>query len=146
MHLRIEFTPGYVPCQGLTPLFAPMLLIPKPVFTQYVDFLKKNDVPGGHHPEYVKWLRYFLDFCAKYVITPDKSERLQLFLAKLREKNQRDDQCRRAVHAVSLYFVMQGHEAMSQATVEESDRHPGESVEHADLSRTAEQQRKSQYV
>lgn len=52
-----------------------MILIPKPVFTQYLNFLKVNNVPVGYHSEYVKWVRYFLDYCVKHVITRDKSER-----------------------------------------------------------------------
>ena len=108
-----------------------MILITKAVFTQYLDCLKKNNVPVGYHSEYVKWLRYFLDFCAKYVITHDKSERLQLFVEKLREKNQSEDQCKRATQAVSLYFELQGHESMSQITAEESARQPSETAESA---------------
>jgi len=123
-----------------------MILIPKAVFTQYIDFLKKNNVNVGYHSEYVKWLRYFLDFCAKYVITHHKSERVQLFIGKLREKNQSDDQCKRAAHAVSLYFAMQRQEAMLQAAAEEPDRQPAETAQPACSPQSLEHQRISQYI
>ena len=54
-----------------------MLLIPKPVYAQYLQLLQKNNVDGAIFPEYVRWLRYYLDFCAKHLITNDPSERVR---------------------------------------------------------------------
>ncbi|MRS02045.1 hypothetical protein EG832_02250 [bacterium] len=122
-----------------------MILIPKAVFAQYLAFLKMNNVPVGYHSEYVKWLRYFLDFCAKYVIVRDKSERVRLFLGKLREKNQTQDQCKRAAHAVSLYFAMQRPEPTPQATAVQSDLQPTEAAKPPCSPQSSEHQRKSQY-
>jgi hypothetical protein len=53
-----------------------MLLIPKAVYAQYLQYLKKNSVDDFLFPEYVKWLRYYLDFCAKHLITNDPSGRV----------------------------------------------------------------------
>ena len=122
-----------------------MILIPKAVFARYLETLKVNNVPPGYHSEYVKWVRFFLDFCAKYVIAHDKSERVRLFLGKLGEKGQREDQCKRAAHAVSLYFSMQRPEAMPQAPAERSDRQPTASAGPSCLPRSSEHQRKSRY-
>jgi integron integrase len=122
-----------------------MILIPKAVLTEYFGLLEKNNVPVGYHSEYVKWLRYFLDFCAKYVITIDKSERVELFLGKLREKNQSGDQCKRAAHAVSLYYKMRNNDAVSQSPAEESIRQPSGITEHTCPPQSSEHQRKSQY-
>lgn len=83
-----------------------MIRIPEPLFTRYSQVLKKEDVAVAFHPEYGKWLRYYLDFCGKYVVTADQSERLRLFLRKLREKKQGEPRCGRAEHAVSLYHAM----------------------------------------
>ncbi|HZV81675.1 MAG TPA: hypothetical protein VFF53_05860 [Geobacteraceae bacterium] len=38
-----------------------------------------NDVQNGAFPDYLKWLRYFLDFCEKYQITVDEPERTRQF-------------------------------------------------------------------
>ena len=76
--------------------------------------MKWNGVAVDQHQNYVKWLRYFLDFCAKHVIAHDKMERLRLFVEKLREKKQADEHCRQATHAVTLYFEMQPHEPLTQ--------------------------------
>ncbi len=123
-----------------------MILVPKAVFTQYLDFLKKNNVPTGDHAEYVKWLRYYLDFCAKYVTTVDESERLQLFARKLREKNQRNDQCKRAGHAVSLYFELHRQNKMPQTSAKEQDRQASETAVPGYSPQASEHQRKSQYI
>jgi ribosomal protein L16/L10AE len=65
-----------------------MLLIPKAVYAQYMNHLKRNGIAADQHQTYVKWLRYFLDFCARHVIAHDKMERLRLFAEKLRKKKQ----------------------------------------------------------
>ncbi|MGB4599141.1 MAG: integron integrase [Trichlorobacter sp.] len=91
-----------------------MLLIPKAVYAHYMNHLKKNGIAADQHQTYVKWLRYFLDFCARHVIAQDKVERLRLFTEKLREKKQGDAQCRQATHAVTLYFEMQPHDPLAQ--------------------------------
>ena len=85
--------------------------ISETVMGQYLALLEEKGVAGACRPDFMKWLRYYLDFCAKYAITGSGSERSRLFLAKLREKNQTVDQRRQAAHAVSLYLEMQGETA-----------------------------------
>ena len=80
-----------------------MILIPKKTYALYLNFFKNNQIAADQFQDYVKWLRYFLDFCDRYVVASDKSERLRLFLEKLHEKKQSDDKCQRAAHAVTLY-------------------------------------------
>lgn len=87
-----------------------MILIPKKTYALYLNFLKNNQIAADQFQDYVKWLRYFLDFCDRYVVASDKSERLRLFLEKLHEKKQSDDKCQRAAHAVTLYFDMHGQD------------------------------------
>jgi integron integrase len=123
-----------------------MILIPKTLYAQYLNFLKKNNVGTDQYQEYVKWLRYFLDFCAKHVITPNKSERIRLFTEKLREKNQSDDQRQLAAKAISLYFEMQGLEALAPSACDESNRQSSVSpVESNHPAHTTISQRQSQY-
>lgn len=88
-----------------------MILIPKPVYAKYFHALKTHNIPSDQQQNYIKWLRYFLDFCAEHVITLDRTERLELFIEKLREKKQGDKQCSQAAHAVTLYFEMQSQES-----------------------------------
>ncbi len=87
-----------------------MLRIPNVVFDRYVTHLGKKRVPSARFAEYMKWLRYFLDFCDKYPVPTDNAERVRLFCEKLKEKKQTDEQRNHAAHAVSLYFAMPENE------------------------------------
>ena len=122
-----------------------MILIPKTIYAKYMNYLKKNDIAAGRHLEYAKWLRYFLDFCDKYLITNDKTERVRLFMEKLREKKQRDDQCKLAAHAVSLYFEMQSSEPHSRECATEMGPRLPRTSAPTHLSQLSESRRSSQY-
>ncbi|HEX9758289.1 MAG TPA: hypothetical protein VGB26_10910 [Nitrospiria bacterium] len=43
-----------------------MLTIPPPTLTRYVALLEKRAGPSIQRNFYQKWLRYYLDLCAKY--------------------------------------------------------------------------------
>jgi integron integrase len=73
---------------------------------QYRTYLAKHGVGNGDFFDYLKWLRYFLDFSEKYHVTGGEPLRKRLFLEKLREKKQTDEVRRRALHALTLYFDM----------------------------------------
>ncbi|MDD5451558.1 MAG: integron integrase [Desulfovibrionales bacterium] len=81
-----------------------MLKIPDNILVQYEAILTKKVPAVSVHSDYKKWLRYFLDFCGKYPVPDSKSERVRLFIEKLREKKQTPDQQKQAAYAVSLYF------------------------------------------
>ncbi len=83
-----------------------MITIPNELFAKYVAHLTLRGCPKSKFAEYRKWLRYFLDFCAKYPIPESKSEQVRLFTNKLREKKQSLTQQEQAAYAVSLYFDM----------------------------------------
>jgi integron integrase len=83
---------------------APVIDIPKVLLVQYRDHLKAHGVAIASTPELERWLRFFLDFCLKYQASGTDSERLRLFMLKLREKKQPEEQRLRAFRAVSLYF------------------------------------------
>ncbi len=82
--------------------------LPNSVVNQYDTELKTLMVPISHHSDYKKWLRYFLDFCAKYTAEVNcTSEQVRNFLEKLREKKQSEEQRKQAEHAIMLYYNMQ---------------------------------------
>lgn len=81
-----------------------MLTIPPETLTSFVALLKKRAVPPIQHNFYKKWLRFYLDFCAKYRLPDSSSKSLSRFLAKLREKKQTDEQIKQAAHAISVYL------------------------------------------
>lgn len=101
-----------------------MIQIPHSVFVQYEVALNKREIPSSLYANYKKWIRYYLDFCVKHVTTGDRSERKQLFLMKLAEKKQTNEQLKQAAHAVSLYFEMQRHETPQDNSVQGASQQP----------------------
>jgi len=98
-----------------------MILIPKAVYGKYLGLLRKSNINEELQQEYVKWVRYYLDFCEKHLITPDTEERLRLFLEKLRNKNQADNQIQCAELAISFYLGMQGDALSNRLATEGTD-------------------------
>ena len=43
----------------------PMQSVPAPILTRFEAILEKRAVAPIQRADYKKWLRYFLDFCAK---------------------------------------------------------------------------------
>ena len=84
----------------------PVIDIPKALLFEYRVHLKAHGIAVARFPELERWLRYFLDFCLKYQISGTDSERLRLFMLKLKEKNQPEEHRLRAFRAVSLYFEL----------------------------------------
>ena len=82
----------------------PMLPVPVPILTRFDAILEKRAIVPTQRADYKKWLRYFLDFCAKYPVPAARPEQVRLFMEKLREKKQTTVQQKQAAHAVSLYF------------------------------------------
>ena len=64
-----------------------MLDIPKAILTGFMERLEKSTVPPSYHAEYLQWLRYYLDFSARFPMPDSKAERVRLFCEKLKTKN-----------------------------------------------------------
>lgn len=65
-----------------------MIPVPYSVMNDYVALLRIREIPPAHVEHYKKWLWYFYDFYVKYLDNDDKSEKIKLFLEKLRSKKQ----------------------------------------------------------
>lgn len=79
-----------------------MLAIPPDFGRNYAPLSANHGAP--QRPYYLKWLRYHLDFCQKFALTPTDRRSFTAFDEKLREKNQSDDQRRQARQAMALYY------------------------------------------
>ncbi len=84
-----------------------MLPIPDDILKQYDTILRKKAVSQSLSSEYKKWLRYYLDFRAKYTLPHSRSEHVRLFVEKLRQKKQSQKQQEQAAYALSLFFASQ---------------------------------------
>ena len=80
--------------------------IPSDILKRFSDVLRTRSVPSGIHSYYLKWLRYYVDFCRKYHFHESERESLPHFIKKLEGKNQTQEQQKQASHAVSLYYEL----------------------------------------
>ena len=81
-----------------------MLPVPKDLLTIFRDRLIEKPIPSRYHSHYLKWLRFYLDFCLKYNHPKSDQKSLSYFLQKLREKKQQEFQIEQATQAISLYY------------------------------------------
>ena len=93
-----------------------MIAIPLPLKAQFEKSLRNKLVPDRLHGFYKKWLRYYLDFCAKYRFSPRQKESLPRFIGKLREKQQTKTQQEQAVKSITLYYEIVSQEAKNELT------------------------------
>ena len=83
-----------------------MLQIPPEMARQYTHFLRKKGVAINRAGYYLKWLRYYLDFCNRYDFKTGDRKGLSAFLEKLEEKKQAESLIKQAHHAISLFCEM----------------------------------------
>lgn len=124
-----------------------MIDFPKSQLPQYLKLLEKRGVPAASFADCIKWSRYFLDYCSKYPVPDSDSERVRVFVEKLKAKKQSELQCRQAAYAVSVFFELQNQEDPSpQTTGESADKKELESTESARVLLPKPRLRKSQYT
>ena len=82
-----------------------MKKIPLETEKQFLTLLN-NKMPQKLHPDYLRWLIFYLDFCVKYEFEEDNQESLPKFLNKLKQKNQTEVQLKQAKNAISLYYEL----------------------------------------
>ena len=110
-----------------------MLTVPTSLQTRYHGWLRSKALPTNVHGFFLKWLRYYLDFCQKYRMPEAEEGSLAGFLDKLREKKQTKAQQEQASQAITLYYeLMQarggGNEVRSSQEVASSAKAPGPPV------------------
>ena len=60
---------------------------PSALNTQFKTLLAQNKITPIYHAHYLKWLRYYLDFCHKYGFDESSPQRPPNFIKKLKEKS-----------------------------------------------------------
>jgi len=63
-----------------------MLSISPDILKQFDAVLEKKAVPFTIRADYRKWLRYYLDFRAKYQLPDSRSEQVRLFIRDYHRK------------------------------------------------------------
>lgn len=81
-----------------------MIQIDPQTIKKYKMVLINNHIPETDSHFYLKWLRYYLDFCHKYQFEKDNRASLPLFVEKLKSKGQNLGQQNQAGHAIKLFY------------------------------------------
>jgi len=106
-----------------------MYPVPDDILSQFNALLDKKSVPVALHEDYRKWLRYFLDFRAKYSPPAERSKQVRQFIEKLRSKDQSGKSLHYAAHALSLFFSLRSRVVRSVAHTTEPRSASSSSVE-----------------
>lgn len=96
-----------------------MVQLPGHLVARYQAYCRGCGINDAERADYLKWLRFFLDFSEKYQVTGEPEERIRKFMDKLQDKKQSEDQRRKARQAVSLYFKMLQNSQGSKKVVTE---------------------------
>jgi integron integrase len=78
--------------------------IPKQLSESFLAVLAERSVSSGDAREQLKWLRFYLDFCAKYRHPPRDPDSLEPFLQKLASKGQTPSRQEQAAASVAVYY------------------------------------------
>jgi hypothetical protein len=125
-----------------------MLKIPSALQAQFETALRQKAVPQNAVASYLKWLRYYLDFCQKYRFSETQRESLVHFLRKLDEKRQSRAQQQEASDAIALYYeLMHSVGYQDEARSLQKEISPGKTPEepslpHGSLLRQADSSKK----
>jgi len=84
-----------------------MKQIPDAILGRYKALFAKKQIPQNFQPYYLKWLRYYLDFCRKYKFKESEKNSLPHFINKLNEKKQSGQKQNQAFDAVSIFFELE---------------------------------------
>jgi integron integrase len=80
-----------------------MKQIAKQLQTAFQKAMTAHSVPPDRRADYLKWLRFYLDFCLKYHHAPRDEESLSPFLQKLTQKRQTPELQKQAAASVAMY-------------------------------------------
>lgn len=84
-----------------------MKKLPNSLIIDYIQFIENRGIQSEKHPYYLKWFRFYLDFCSKYRHLPSEKDSLHLFIKKLEDKKQSEQLRKQARHSVELFWDMQ---------------------------------------
>lgn len=90
-----------------------MLHLPPDLAQQFSVLLEGNRLSGPNKAAYLKWLRFYWDFCHKYRHNPHLMESLPPFLDKLQEKGQSEQQRNQAQQAIKWFYCLRYGKAVS---------------------------------
>jgi integron integrase len=97
-----------------------MIQIEAELLNKFNLILENNGIPKNQCSYYLKWLRYYLDFCHKYNFEKMDFKSLPLFIDKLRSKKQNEDQMKQAARAVQFFYSLSKTNVIAESVSEKS--------------------------
>jgi integron integrase len=98
-----------------------LLPIPVELSRQFEAQLKQLEISDRYRPHYIRWLRYYWDFCHKYGHEPTNRQSFPPFDEKLRAKKQAHFQRQQAAHAVSIFYALTNRDPTRQEDIGAQD-------------------------
>ena len=83
-----------------------MLKLPEKIKKLYLDIAKQQNISEEDIFSNLKWLRFYLDFCHKYAYLKSSPDSLVLFMEKLKQKQQTEQQIKLAKRAINLFYKL----------------------------------------
>ncbi len=102
----------------------------------YRTHVLQSGVPESHAQHYLKWARYFLDFCQRYSHSAEDTGAIAPFLTKLESKGQSPDARAQAEHAARLLVGMHAdstHRTESKTIVRQASENSAHATAQAQL-------------
>ena len=87
--------------------------IPAHDHAEFRAALDAKRIPANQQHHFLRWLRFYLDFCAKYGYEPYDSRSLPHFIKKLQSKNQGPFQQQQATEVVHIFLEISSAENAS---------------------------------
>jgi integron integrase len=90
--------------------------IPEDIAAIFSKRMEIARIPPEERRQYLKWLRYYLDFCEKYNHLPTDPDSPDAFMLKLNEKDQTPAKQRQAAQSVRVYLDAKKRSKPSQSS------------------------------
>jgi len=81
-----------------------MLQVPHDIGDRFEAAMQSASIASDLRPHFRRWLRFYLDFCAKYGFDPANGSSFRQFNTKLQDKGQVEWKRRQAHEAIVLYI------------------------------------------
>ena len=92
-----------------------MIQIPPDILNKYKHTLSQQSIPAQKRPYFIKWFRYYWDFCMKYNFNKNNPKSLPHFIKKLESKKQSPFNLEQASDAIFIFYEMNGDASPASA-------------------------------
>ncbi len=99
-----------------------MIQIPPDILNKYKHTLSQQSISIQKQPYFIKWFRYYWDFCMKYNFNKGNPKSLPHFIKKLESKKQSKFKLIQASDAIRIFYEMNGDSSLAFVDGENNGR------------------------